>query len=110
MKSNYPKYLSYQSETQVHKGSRTQYRTYSDEQGRDWLVLSEVDVEGAGTYKCNYKYPDKQIFSMQFDVNVSLEDFILAHFPLKTESKTTKMTKYSNKFVVYKGNVQHITV
>lgn len=60
-----------ESATAVHEGSETQYRTYSDDQGRDWLALSNVDVDGAGTYMCNYKYPDKQIFSMQFDVNVA---------------------------------------
>jgi len=54
----------------VHRKSSAQYRSYEDEEGRDWLALSDLDMRAAGQYKCNYRYPDKQVFSMQFNVNV----------------------------------------
>jgi len=54
----------------VHSGTNANYRAYTDEEGRDWLALSNLDLEAAGAYKCNYKYPDKQIFSMKFNVLV----------------------------------------
>ena len=54
----------------VHSGSNANYRAYTDDEGRDWLALSNLDLEAAGAYKCNYKYPDKQVFSMKFQVMV----------------------------------------
>ena len=56
----------------VHSGSNAEYRAYEDEEGRDFLELTNLDLDAAGTYKCNYKYPDKQIFAMSFIVSVSL--------------------------------------
>ena len=64
-------YFPPQSDTRVHAGSNAEYRAYTDDQGRDWLVLSNLDTEAAGKYRCAYKYPDKQIFTMRFNVAVS---------------------------------------
>jgi len=54
----------------VHRKSSAQYTSYTDDEGRDWLELSDLDLRAGGEYKCNYRYPDKQLFSMTFNVNV----------------------------------------
>lgn len=62
--------LGFQDDTMVSPNSNVTYRTMADNDGRDWLELNNLDTAASGQYKCNYKYPDKQIFAMTFDIEV----------------------------------------
>ena len=66
-----------------------------------------MDVDGAGTYMCNYKYPDKQIFSMQFDVNVRFKvDCFLSNLSkstlnLRIEGRVCNRSKQVNSPFIF---------
>ena len=55
----------------VQEDSEVTHNIRTDDEGRDWLELENVDLGAAGMYKCNYEYPDGQVFSMRFDIRVN---------------------------------------
>lgn len=60
----------FMDETMVHENSDVTHNTRTDDRGRDWLELHPTDLGAAGEYKCNYEYPDGQVFSMTFEIRV----------------------------------------
>ena len=57
-------------ENRVHEESEVTHNWRTDDDGRDWLELRDIDLGAAGTYRCNYEYEDGRLFTMRFNIKV----------------------------------------
>ena len=48
----------------------SEYRFGVHADGRDFIELDKVEMGASGVFACNYEYPDGQVYTMSFEIEV----------------------------------------